>query len=175
MRKKFETMKLAFLSAALLCAIIAIASLGGNRVKNAFAQGFPFSICFVGVQPQCTTDFASPPISFTAQGGTTSTAGQAPSTVPIGSVAYSSFGNPTTDVAGTIFFASVYVPGDMTVTNINILNAGTVGTDKGIVALFNNVGTLIGNSALAGAVTVGANAFQAYALTTPLAIQGPGR
>lgn len=141
----------------------------------AYAQ-FPFmSQNFPGVQANVTTDFASPPISFTPSGGQISTQGGNNQTVPIGSVAYGSFGNATTTVAGTIYYASVMVAYDETVTNINILNGGTVGTDKGIAALYNSAGTLIGTSALAGTATAGANAFQVYALTTPLAIQGPGR
>lgn len=90
-------------------------------------------------------------------------------TVPIGSVAYGSMGTNTTMVAGTILWAEVYFPQDVTITGIKVLNGATVGTDKGIVALYGNNGDLRANSALAGATTAGANALQSYAFTTPYA------
>jgi Domain of unknown function (DUF4082) len=93
----------------------------------------------------------------------------------IGAVAYTSVGNATTNVAGKILWAACQVQRNMLVTNINILNGGTVGTDKGIAALYSSTGTLLANSALAGATTSGPNSFQAYALTAPLLITGPGR
>jgi Domain of unknown function (DUF4082) len=120
-----------------------------------------------GTQIDCATPNG---ITFGRQGGV-----QTASTVPIGSVAYASFGNATTNTAGKILWINVSVPANSTVTNINILNGGTVGTDKGLVGLYNNAGTLLANSAVAGATTSGANAFQAYALTAPIAIAGPAR
>jgi|SRR5580700_4457322 hypothetical protein len=144
--------------------------LSQRDLKPAWAQGFPFSINFPGAQATVTTDFNNPPISY-ARVGTNIDRGH---TVPFGSVAYGSFGNATTTVAGTVYQAAVWVDSNTAVNNINILNGGTVGTDKGIAAIYNNAGTLIGSSALAGTTTAGANAFQVYALVTPVMIQGPG-
>jgi len=147
-----------------------------SETRIALAQGFPFVSPFTSVQPQNTTDFSNPPISFQAQGVTNVSTGTAvPQTVPIGSVAYGSFGNATTYISGQVFLMNIFVPFDMTVTNINVLNGGTVGTNACIVVLYNSAGTVLRTSALAGATTAGANAFQTYALTSSIAVQGPGR
>lgn len=93
--------------------------------------------------------------------------------VPVGSVAYSSFGNATTYVNGTIYWAQLNIPESFTVTKIGCLNAGTVATDKVIYALYSTTGALLGNTALAGTTTAGANAFQEISLTaTYAAIRG---
>jgi hypothetical protein len=178
--RKIERMLAVFVVAFVFAAAFVISP---RDMKPVWAQGFPFSVNFPGVQAGNTTDFGTPPISFTPFSGQTSTAQMGNQTVPIGSVAYTSFGNATTNVAAEVFFASIWVPGDETVTNINILNGGTVGTDKGIVSLYNSAGTLLASSAIAGIATAGANTFQAYPLTlsaagvaiTNIAIQGPGR
>lgn len=90
--------------------------------------------------------------------------------VPIGSVAYGSFGNATTTVAGTIYWSEINVSRNVTLKGIAVLNGGTVGTDKGIVAIYDNAGALVANSALAGATTAGANAFQTYDFTSPVVL-----
>lgn len=95
-------------------------------------------------------------------------------TVPIGSVAYSSMGTNTTPVAGTIYWAELNIPRVITLTGASILNGGTVGTDKGIAALYDTNGALVANSATAGATTSGANAFQNFAFTSTVEVQ-PGR
>lgn len=89
--------------------------------------------------------------------------------VPVGSVAYGSMGTNTTLVAGTILVSEIYLNEDVTLTGIEVLNGATVGTDKGIVILYGNNGDIRATSALAGATTVGANAFQQYAFTAPYA------
>lgn len=89
--------------------------------------------------------------------------------VPVGGAAYGSTGTNTTMVAGTIYWAEVYFPNDVTITGIKVLNGATVGTDKGIVALAGSNGDIRATSALAGATTAGANALQTYAFTTPYA------
>ncbi len=64
-----------------------------GSVLAAFAQGLPFVYPFVGVQPAQTVDFSNPPISFGRSNGA---GGVLPvSNVPIGSVAYASFGTET--------------------------------------------------------------------------------
>jgi hypothetical protein len=98
------------------------------------------------------------------------------STVSIGSVAYASFGTSTTPVAGTLYCAEAFLPRNMTLTGIGVLNGGTVGTDKWIVALYGSAGgSVLANSALAGTTTSGANAFQEIAFTATYAAVGPAR
>lgn len=96
-------------------------------------------------------------------------------TITFGSTAYASVGTAVSSVAGTVYFADVFVGRDFTATGVGILNAGTIGTNLGIVAVYDSGGVLLANSALAGAVTVGANAFQQYAFTATVALQGPAR
>lgn len=91
--------------------------------------------------------------------------------VPLGSVAYSSLGNNTTMVAGTIQWSEIYIDQDTTITGIKVLNGATVGTDKGIAALYSNTGALLGSSALAGTLTAGANALQDYTMVTPITVK----
>lgn len=96
------------------------------------------------------------------------------STVPIGSVAYGSFGNNTTLVAGTHYCADVDVSRQLTVTAIGVLNGATAGgTDNHLVELFDGSGQLLGNSATAGVATTGTNAFQERSLLSNVTIQ-PG-
>lgn len=95
-------------------------------------------------------------------------------TVPIGSVAYGSFGTSTTPVAGTIYWASLFLPRKMTATGLGYLIGGTGGTDKVIGALYSSAGVLLANSAIAG-TTVGTNdTLQDLAFTTAYAVTAPG-
>jgi hypothetical protein len=96
------------------------------------------------------------------------------STVPIGSVAYGSFGTNTTMVAGTHYRAEIFINRRVTLAGIAILNGATVGTDKGIAYLYDSNGALVASSALAGATTSGANAFQTYAFTANVTVD-PGQ
>lgn len=137
-----------------------------DQVNNSTGNGTPAAGTF-------STVSASGPA--TLSGGIVSTGRFRYSTVPIGSVAYGSFGTNTTMVAGTIYWADVYIPRNFTVTGIAVLNGATVGTDNGLVGLYNSAGVLVGNSALAGTLSAGANAFQARDLLTPYAAVGPGR
>jgi hypothetical protein len=97
-------------------------------------------------------------------------------TVPIGHVAYASMGTNTTLVAGTTYWAELFIPRNMTVTGIGVLNGATVGTNKWIVALYPSAGgAAAANSALAGVTSSGANAFQEIAFTGTYAAVGPAR
>jgi|SRR5580700_714636 hypothetical protein len=174
MRRQVDTLKSTLLAGALLAGIIALMNVGVGKIKPVYAQGFPYKSNFQGVQGPVTTEFNQPNISYDAIG----CAGQLSlgETVPIGSVAYGSMGNATTTVAGTLYLTQVFIPCDEAVNGIQILNGGTVGTDKAIVALYNNGGALIFNSALAGTPTAGANTFQNYPFTVlSNEIQGPSR
>ncbi len=63
----------------------------------------------------------------------------------------------------------------MTVTNINVLQGATLGTDSWIAILYNSAGTKLATSSLSGVATGTNNTFKTFALTAPIAIQGPGR
>lgn len=99
-----------------------------------------------------------------------------PTRVPnigIGSVAYGSLGTSAVHVAGTIYVAELFIPFKKTVTGLAVLNGATVGTDNLIVGLYPGAGGAIAaNSALAGTLSAGANAFQEIALTAPYAAVG---
>lgn len=95
-------------------------------------------------------------------------------TVPIGSVAYASFGASTATVAGTEFVSSIYVPQTTLFTGLRVLQ-GTVGTDKWIATLRDAAGNLLANSATAGQSTVGSNTIVAWNFTGTIIVPGPAR
>jgi hypothetical protein len=74
---------------------------------------------------------------------------------------------------GDIYWASVFIPHSATLTGIQYLNGSVVGTNRVIVALYDNAGALVANSALSGALTVGANTMQKVAFTSTEAATGP--
>lgn len=78
-----------------------------------------------------------------------------------------------TPAATSVYMTQIWVPHNETVTGIGVLNAGTVGTNKYIVALFDSTGAVVANSALAGVITSGASAFQKVPFTATAAILGP--
>lgn len=88
--------------------------------------------------------------------------------------AFASLGTNTTLVAGTLYRSEIYVPEWATWTGIGTLNGATVGTDNGLVALYDSNGVLITNSAVAGALAAGANAFQNRAFLNTVTL-APGR
>ena len=100
---------------------------------------------------------------------------QGPRILPNGPIlAFASLGTSAVHVAGTWYRSEIYVPHLAQWTGINVLNGATVGTDNILVALYDTNGVLITNSAVAGALSAGANAFQSLAfLTQP--ILNPGR
>lgn len=102
-------------------------------------------------------------VSFQQTGGiTVPTTPQGPRILPnVGTLtAFASMGTNTTMVAGTLYRSEIYVPHLATWTGIGCLNGTTAGTDNGLVALYDSAGVLITWSALAGALSTGANAFQ---------------
>lgn len=103
------------------------------------------------------------------------TAPQGPRILPNTNIqAFASLGTNTTMVAGTLFRSEIFVPHLATWTGIGILNGATVGTDNGLVALYDSNGVLITNSAVAGALSAGANAFQNRAFLNTVTLV-PGR
>ena len=100
---------------------------------------------------------------------------QGPRILPNGpTLAFASLGTSAVHVAGTWYRAEIQVPHLAQWTGIQVLNGATVGTDNLMVALYDTNGVLITNSAVAGVLSAGANAFQSIAfLTQP--ILTPGR
>ncbi len=96
--------------------------------------------------------------------------------VPVGSVAYGSFGNDTNLTDGGQWRVSIYVPYTIVATGVKELNGDADGTDKLISAVYrSDGGKLIANSALAGATSSGTDAFQTLAFTAPVVLTGPAR
>ena len=91
--------------------------------------------------------------------------------VPIS--AFASMGTSAVHVAGTWYRSEIFVPHLAAWTGLSVLNGATVGTDNLMVALYDSAGVLITNSAVAGALSAGANAFQNIAfLTQPILVPG---
>ena len=100
---------------------------------------------------------------------------QGPTIVPnIPLIAFASAGTSTAQVSGTLNIAEIFVPALNTFKGIAILNGATVGTDNLLVALYSTNGTLLANSAVAGALSAGANAFQKFDFLTAFTAM-PGR
>lgn len=112
------------------------------------------------------------------------------SNVPIGSVAYGSFGTNTTD-AIQLFVSSFQMPLDATITGLYCLQGATATTDKIIGALYKKnlvtgdltMATLVANSALAGISLATGDTFKQLPFTTAyvakagqyfMAVQGNG-
>jgi hypothetical protein len=66
-----------------------------------------------------------------------------------------------------------FVPCNMTVTGISVLNGPTVTTDKLVLILHDSAGAVIANTALAGTTTSGVDSYQRIAFTAPLTVLGP--
>lgn len=96
-------------------------------------------------------------------------------TIPLGSLALASYEtNGVAQTAGTWNFGEIYVPYWNRWTGAGWLNGTTVGTSNVMVALWGSNGALIANSAVAGALTVGASVMQNAAFLIPTVL-APGR
>lgn len=86
-------------------------------------------------------------------------------------------GTSTQGVANKQWISPVWVPANMTITGLAFLIGTTGGTDKSIVALYNNAGVLVANSSTTtSGTTVGTAAnLQSCDFTTPYAAIGPAR
>jgi hypothetical protein len=83
-------------------------------------------------------------------------------------------GTDTACTNGTTYYTSLWIPGNVFVNTISYLIGSVGGTDKVIASIYDSAGTLIANSAAAGA-TVGTTAtVQDVALTAPIVLPGPG-
>lgn len=87
---------------------------------------------------------------------------------------FASLGTNTTMVAGTLYRCEIQTVALTSWTGIGILNGATVGTNNGLVAIYDSAGNFIQSSAVAGTVTAGANAFQNRAFISPVLLP-PGR
>lgn len=92
------------------------------------------------------------------------------SSVPIGSVAYGSFGTDTTPSATVSYLVEIFVGEAFVCTGAACLNGTAAATDKYIFALYDTSGNLLANTALAGVVATGTDAFQQIAFTSPLTL-----
>lgn len=86
-------------------------------------------------------------------------------------------GTSVQGIANQQWITSVWVPANVTLTGLAFLIGTTGGTDKAIVSLYNNAGTLVANSTTASSgTTVGTAAnIQSLAFTTAYAAVGPAR
>ena len=95
--------------------------------------------------------------------------------VPVGSVAYASFGTSTAGVSTQEWTTSIYVPRTAYVTGIKVLSGATSTTDKILAILRDSAGNAIANAAVAGVVLSGASTFQTQAFTAPRLVVGPAK
>jgi len=120
----------------------------GTYTESLYAQLAPATLG--GNSASVNGQFLAPPTNI-----------ECPAILPNGPIlAFASLGTNTTLVSGTLYRAEIWVPTTSVWKGIGVLNGATVGTNNGLVALYDTTGALIGNSAVAGAVTVGANSFQ---------------
>jgi hypothetical protein len=86
----------------------------------------------------------------------------------------STFVNATAGVSTDLWVASVLVPYACTLTGVQAALNANSGTDKVIVSLYNGVGVLLANSALAGAtITPASMGYQKIPFVTAVAVAGP--
>lgn len=95
--------------------------------------------------------------------------------VAFGSVAYGSLGTDGVHVAGTVYFSEIFVPTTISATKLAVLNGTVAGTDKLILALYDNTGTKVVTTDLAGTTSSGTDSFQEIALTATTTLAGPQR
>lgn len=95
-------------------------------------------------------------------------------TVPVGSVAYGSMGTSITTGVTTSGTASIWVPNTSIFTSITALNGSAVdGASKKIYVLYDAAGAVLANTAVAGTLASGNDAFQSIALTATRIVLGP--
>lgn len=93
-----------------------------------------------------------------------------------GAVLYTSINTTgTAPVAGTLFCTEIQLPYSKLITGLAVLNGTVVGTDNHLVALYDNTGNLLANSAVAGALAATASNYQQISFTTPYYAVGPAQ
>ncbi len=119
----------------------------------------------------------------TLTGALTPTGGIAPTSAPTGVCNWpnvtATSGTDTALASGTQLVTAIFVPCNMTITNINMLIGSVGGTDKVYAVLYDSTGAVLGNTDITVSgtnVTVGTAAqIQTIPLTTPLPVVGPRR
>ncbi len=110
----------------------------------------------------------------TATGGVTGSS--APSGVCNWQPVAATSGTDTTPASGTQFVTSIFLPVNMTITNISYLIGSQGGTDKVYAVLYDSAGAVLANTDISSsgtAVTVGTTAnIQTIPLTAPYAATG---
>lgn len=151
--------------AALIAQGLATAATGVPSQSNTYLLDSPLGQYTVGGN-----------VSLQPQGGiTVPTTPQGPRILPNGTIlAFASLGTDTTPVSGTLYRSEIFVPHLATWTGIGVLNGSVAATDNALVALYDSAGVLVANSALAGTVASGVNAFQQRAFTAAVTLL-PGR
>lgn len=82
-------------------------------------------------------------------------------------------GTDAANTANTVYYGSLYVPGQTNVTALNILVGSVGGTDKVIGQIFDISGKLLANTAIAGVIVGTAAQVQTIPLTMPKLLDGP--
>lgn len=83
-------------------------------------------------------------------------------------------GDNTACSNGTLYYASIWIPGDLVVTGIQYLVGNTGGTNRVVASLHNSAGELLANTAVSGPLVGTQNTIQQVALTVPYYLNGPG-
>lgn len=92
-----------------------------------------------------------------------------------GATAYTSAGTSTAKAANTMYCTEINLPYSKYMTGLAVLNGTTATTDKEIAVLYDSGGSLLANSATAGAVASGASTYQKRNFVTPFYAVGPAQ
>jgi hypothetical protein len=120
--------------------------------------------------------------SLTSSGVITPSGGVAPSVVgfttfgtgPGLNALNTTSGTSTVAVAGTIYWAAIFIPTNITVTGLTYTTGATNGAGNVILGLYNSAGVLLRSTALAGTAVSGSSVKQSIDLTAPVVVVGPG-
>lgn len=92
-----------------------------------------------------------------------------------GATAYTSVGTSTAKATNTMYCTEFSFPYSKYVTGLAVMNGATATTDKEIAVLYDSGGTLLANSATAGATASGASTYQKRNFVTPYYVVGPAQ
>lgn len=83
-------------------------------------------------------------------------------------------GTDTTPSATTTYYVQLYVPGDTFVTGVRVLLGSASNNGNVVIALYDEAGSLLANTALAGTSTGASTAVMlSVPLTVPFTVTGP--
>jgi hypothetical protein len=82
-------------------------------------------------------------------------------------------GTSTAPVATTLYLSQVFIPINATLTGVAVNNAGTCGTNKYVVGIWDSFGNLLKQSAVAGTLCSGTSAWQQVPFTAVVNVKGP--